>query len=41
MLRTTLAYHETGSLVAPIVAHNVANGSVAAAALLAAWILAA
>lgn len=34
-----IAYHETGSLVAPIIAHNVVNGTVTIATLPAAWIL--
>ncbi len=34
-----VAYHETESLVAPIIAHNAVNGAIISAAFLAAWIL--
>ncbi|WP_129116284.1 CPBP family intramembrane glutamic endopeptidase [Halegenticoccus tardaugens] len=34
-----IAYHETGSLVAPVIAHNVVNGVIIVATLLAAQVL--
>lgn len=34
-----IAYHETRSLVAPIVAHNVVNGAIVTAPLLATYLL--